>query len=175
MIRIESLLDISVGAKSSLSGLSFFFISFSYGGKHASMYVRVCGIFVGTVFLRHPPVLLTSRPDTIRQGPRSSGPIIQTSRRGEDRRDGVSKATCSPSAPLLHPSSLSRSKQSTAKRKRVESKEKHGRKRERERDMLFIHTLQPVIPQIRWIDLNRVHHKSCASIESCQQLLGPRF
>jgi len=38
---------------------------------------------------------------------------------------------------LLHPSSLSRSKQSTAKRKRVESGEKHGRKREKERHAIY--------------------------------------
>jgi len=107
--------------------------------KHASMYVRVCGIFVGTVFLRHPPVLLTSRPDTIRQGPRSSGPIIQTSRRGEDRRDGVSKATCSPSArccilrPLAGQSKVQRSeRESRAERNTVR------RERKRERCYLFI-------------------------------------
>lgn len=64
------------------------------------------------------------------KGRRSSGPIIQTSRRGrEDRRDGVSKATCSLSARSLALRPLAG--QSGAQRSERESKEEHGGEGER--------------------------------------------
>lgn len=104
---------------------------------------RVWGIFAGSVFLRHPLGCCWRHARIpFDKGRRSSGPIIQTSRRGrEDRRDGVSKATCSPSARsrTLRPSS--QSKRSTAKRKRVgrERREARGKGREMEtRCYLFI-------------------------------------
>lgn len=83
------------------------------------------------------------------KGRRSSGPIIQTSRHGrEDRRDGVSKATCSLSARSLTPCPLA-GQSGAAKRKRVGKVERSMRKKERdaEHDAIYSYpAAQHVVP-----------------------------